>query len=78
MYEADRLINGLNILKIYKPNMRVMGVNKSYTSIEAQDEEFDSISDRDIEELKRLGWRQRTSMYWEFKSNEGLIAEQDI
>lgn len=76
-YEIDRMINGLNIFKIYKQNPLIIPKNNTNWLIEIQEEEFSSITDDDIAALNSYGWIAETKILWKMLTDQGLAKRYD-
>ncbi len=66
MNQTDRLIAGLEILKSYKADLQMHASRGSGKVLEIQEEEFDTISERDKARLLELGWETNGYYVWDF------------
>jgi hypothetical protein len=64
--QADNLIAGLQILKIYKLDMSIHSSHRSGRCVETQEEEFSGLSKEDRERLFELGWWTNEKLIWAF------------
>lgn len=64
MHEVDALIEGLEILKKYKPTMNTYSSTRVNQTLETQEEEFDVISKEDRSRLIELGWNTNNALIW--------------
>jgi len=65
-HEADRLIEGLEILKRYKPSMSLYSSGRVKRTLEIQETEFLEVTDSDRSRLLDLGWETQAPYLWRF------------
>lgn len=64
MHEVDKLIEGLQILKKYKPTMMPYATHRVRKTLETQEAEFADISPEDRARLLELGWLTNGALMW--------------
>ncbi len=79
MNDITRIVGGLKVLSKYKPDASVFGVSNSTTVLWSQEEEYMNISEEDIAELEKYGWRRRDSApyLWRMATAHGLEVEKE-
>ena len=66
MSEVQRLVAGLHILAEYQPAMGIAPCTRVGRTLQAQEEEFGSITDEDRARLVELGWHAAGTYLWLF------------
>jgi hypothetical protein len=66
MNEVDRLVEGLQILKRYEPDLVPCSTHRARRVLETQEDGFAAIAEEDRARLANLGWLQAGTYLWVF------------